>query len=218
MSKDVVVIGAGGHAGVVVDTLLRMGRTVRAISDPDPAKHGKQLFDIDVVGDDQSVREYATDSVLLALGVGIGAGDLRKGLALRQTLFERFVSDGYQFDVVMSPAAIVARNVHCASGAQVMAGAVLQTGVEVGENCIINTRATIDHDCIVGAHTHVAPGAILGGGVKLGRAVHVGIGAVVAPNVEIGDGAIIAAGAVVVGNVSAHVTVYGVPAKEKNDL
>ena len=59
---------------------------------------------------------------------------------------------------------------------------------------------------------------VLGGGVTVGEAVHISIGATIAPNVTIGEGAVIAAGAVVTRDVSPKLTVYGIPAREKDDI
>jgi sugar O-acyltransferase (sialic acid O-acetyltransferase NeuD family) len=218
MSSTVVVLGAGSHGAVVVDALQRMGLTVSAITDIDVLNHGASILGIPVIGDDEEVLKLNSATVSLILGVGIGTGDLREGLALRRAIYDRFVRAGYEFGKLIHPSAIVGANVGIASGAQIMAGVVIQTGARVGENCIINTRASVDHDCHIGAHSHIAPGAILGGGIEVGEAVHVSIGAMIAPNIKIGDGAVIAAGAIVIEDVPPHVTVYGLPAKEKNDL
>jgi serine acetyltransferase len=62
----------------------------------------------------------------------------------------------------------------------------------------------------------VNPGANLAGGVKLGKRVMIGTGAQVLQYRTVGDDAIIGAGAVVTKDVSAGVTVVGVPAKAVN--
>jgi hypothetical protein len=53
----------------------------------------------------------------------------------------------------------------------------------------------VEHDCIVGDHAHVAPAAVLCGGVSIGESVHVGAGAIVLVGVKLGAGAVVAAGA-----------------------
>ena len=216
MTLPVIVIGAGGHGSVVLDTLMYMGATVQGVTDVNASSNPQaNILGVPIIGNDDEVLKLAPATVSLVLGVGIGAGDLRQGLAIRREIFERFIKAGYRFSELIHPSAIVAGNVHLDAGVEIMAGAVVQTGTKIGANCIINTRATVDHDCHIGAHCHIAPGTVLGGGVVVGEAAHIGIGAVVVPNINIGDGAVIAAGAVVTQDVPPHVTVYGVPAKEK---
>jgi acetyltransferase-like isoleucine patch superfamily enzyme len=82
-----------------------------------------------------------------------------------------------------------------------------------GIHCVINHGAIIDHDCRVGDFSHVAPGVILGGGVKVGRGVLVGAGAVILPGMVVGDYAVIGAGSVVVGNIDSSAVVAGNPAR-----
>jgi UDP-perosamine 4-acetyltransferase len=218
MSLPVLDLGAGGHGSVVVDALQRMGLTVSAITDIDVLSHGATILGVPVIGDDEEILKLNASAVSLILGVGIGAGDLHKGLALRRAIYDHFVGAGYEFGKLTHPSATVGANVEMASGAQIMAGVILQTGTQIGANCIINTGASLDHDCQIGAHSHIAPGATLGGGIKVGEAAQVSIGATIAPNIKIGDGAVIAAGAVVIEDVPPQVTVYGIPAKEKNDI
>jgi sugar O-acyltransferase (sialic acid O-acetyltransferase NeuD family) len=218
MSKSVIVIGAGGHGAVVLDALLQAGVAVQGLTDIASSNHGAYIQNIQIMGDDSEVLKLDPSIFLLFLGVGIGGGDLREGLELRRRIFEQFKNAGFEFGKLIHSSAIVSQNVDISSGAQVMAGAVLQVGVHVGENTIINTRASVDHDCHIGANCHVSPGVILGGGVVIGDSVHVSIGAVVAPNIKIGNDAVIAAGAVIIKDVPSQATVYGIPAKEKNDL
>lgn len=215
MSQSVIVIGAGGHGAVVVDALLHTGAPLLAVTDANAVNHGTNILGVPVIGNDDEVLKLDPDTVFLVLGVGIGAGDLRQGLAVRRRIYDRFIKGGYQFSELIHPSAVIGANVSLAAGVEIMAGAVVQTGTKIDANCIINTRAVLDHDCRVGAHSHIAPGAVLGGGVVVGEAVHIGIGAVVVQNINIGDGAVIAAGAVVTKDVPPHVNVYGVPAKEK---
>jgi len=65
----------------------------------------------------------------------------------------------------------------------------------------------------LGEGVHIAPGAILCGGVRIAARAMVGAGAVIAPNIQVGEGAIIGAGASVLQKVDAFSRVAGVPAR-----
>lgn len=208
MSEPVLVIGAGGHAKVLVEALLAEGALMAGVVDADATLLGHSVLGVPVIGDDRVIEDFPCDAVRLVNGIGsIGVP------VLRRTIFERFSGRGYRFAVVVHPSAVIASDVELPDGVQVMAGAVLQPGCRIGSNVIINTRASVDHDCTVGDHTHIAPGVTLSGGVTIGAGCHVGTGATVIQGVRIGDGSVIGAGAVVTKDVAAGMTVVGVPAK-----
>lgn len=209
MSLPVIVLGAGGHAKVLIDALQRAGVEIAGATDADPGKCGKSLLGVTVFGGDDVLGRYLPDSVRLVNGLGSVRVD-----GARRRLFERFKDQGYQFAAVVHPSAIVAPDVVLAEGAQVMAGAVVQTGSRIGKNAIINTRAAVDHDCRIGEHAHIAPGATLSGAVEVGDGAHVGTGASIIQGIRIGRDCLVAAGAVVVGDVRDGAKVAGVPAKE----
>ncbi len=199
-----VVIGAGGHAKVVMDALLRaFGDQVEAVfADDNPALAGSLLLERAV---------QVPIPVRLAPGdrVHVAIGDNR----VRQRLAERLAAGSANLLRIVHPDASVSRFAEIDEGVFIAARAVVGPGSQVAAGTIVNHGAVVDHDCRVGAFSHVAPTATLGGGVRVGCRVLVGSGAVVRPGVVIGDDAVIGAGAVVVADVAAGVQVVGVPAR-----
>lgn len=205
----VVVLGAGGHAKVLIDALLLLGVEVIGATDPDPALAGKAILGVPVIGGDEMLARHKPGTVQLVNGLG----GVRPHPARRQ-LFQRFKALGYAFTSVVHPAAVVARDVALGEGVQIMAGVIVQAGSRVGRDAIINTRASIDHDCLLGEHVHIAPGVVLSGGVAVGDDTHVGTSATVIQNVRIGRGCLIAAGATVIRDIPDGMAVAGIPARE----
>ncbi len=208
MSLPIIVLGAGGHARVLIDALRGHAAVIQGIAEADRSRHGQTLLGIPIIGDEE-VLAFARDSVRLVNGVGTV-----RVSQLRRQLYDSFRSKGYRFAVVVHASAVVAPDVMLAEGAQIMAGVVLQTGCRIGENAIINTRVAVDHDCVIGKHVHVSPGATLCGNVTVGEGSHIGAGATVIQGIRIGCNSMVAAGAVVIRNIADNVTVVGVPAKE----
>ncbi len=66
---------------------------------------------------------------------------------------------------------------------------------------------------IVADHAHIAPGAHLGGDVRIGEGAFVGIGATVMPQRSIGAWSIVGAGALVHRDIPDRATAIGVPAR-----
>ena len=204
-----LILGAGGHARVLIDALQTRGDAVlEGVFDPNPNLWGGRLMDVPVRGGDAAVFDYAPERVSLVNALGS-----TRDTGPRRELFERFKGRGYAFLSVIHPDARLARNVTLAEGVQVLAGVIINTHVTLGANTIVNTGAIIEHDCRLGAHVHVAPGVKMAGGVEVGQGVHIGIGATLVQNLTLGDGCVIGAGAVVLESVHAHTLVVGVPAK-----
>jgi len=207
--KPVLVLGAGGHAAVVIDTLRAQGMDIVGALDADEKLHGSENLEITVLGGDHLLSDWPPVDADLANGLG-GANDVRP----RTTIFVKHRDKGYRFASLLHPSAVIGAGCSLGEGVQIMAGAVLQPRSGLGENVIINTGASVDHDCVIGAHAHVAPGATLGGGVSVGTGALIGIGASILPGVKIGARAIVAAGATVIADVPDDATVVGTPAGE----
>lgn len=204
--KPVILLGAGGHAKVLLEILRIQSIKIIGVTDPIASSFTSE---VDVLGSDEVICEYDPDNVFLVNGVG-SVGDN----SLRKKLFQKFKAKGYRYLTLIHPSAIVATDVFLSEGVQVMAGAIIQPGCSIKENTIVNTRASVDHDCLIGAHGHIAPGVTLSGNVTVGDDVHIGTGASVINNVRIGANSIVGAGAVVIRNVREGAKVMGVPATE----
>ena len=61
----VIVLGAGGHAKVVINALLESGYRVLGITDPDPKTHGEIKLGVTVLGGDDHITEHPADTVRL---------------------------------------------------------------------------------------------------------------------------------------------------------
>ena len=208
MRKPWVVLGGGGHAKVVIDTLLAGQHQVVGFTSPETEVD--LILGVERVGGDDALSRYAAGEIVLANGLGsVGSSDRRR------ELFLRFSGQDYSFPPIVHPSAVVASSVSLGSGVQVLAGAVVQPGCRICENVILNTRSSLDHDCTVGAHAHVAPGATLSGGIRVGEGAHIGTGASVIQGVTVGERSVVGAGAAVIRDVPAGRTVVGVPADER---
>ena len=192
MSDPFVILGAGGHARVVLDVLHRLGRPVLGVLVPDQPV-GTDWHGVPVLGADAWLEQPQAQACQFAVGVGMVPGRRSR----RQALIERLKALQLRTPALVHPAAVVSAAAEVAAAVQVMAGAVVQPGVRLGVGALLNTGARVDHDCVVGEGAHLAPGAVLCGDVQIGAWAFVGAGAVVLPGVTVGEGAVVAAGAVV---------------------
>ena len=198
------VIGAGGHAKVVIATAEACGFADIEIVDDAAERYPHGVLGRPVRGGVAGVLADPTATAVLAIGNNETRRKLATGALCR-------------FAVLIHPSAVVHKSVRLGAGTVVFAGVVLQPDTRIGAHCIVNTSASIDHDCVLGDYVHVAPGTRLAGNVTLDAGVFLGIGAVCVPGVRIGAWTTVGAGAAVVGDLAAGVVAIGVPAKARVD-
>lgn len=205
-----VILGGGGHAKVVIEALRAAGSAEpAAIVDPDPARAGREIFGVPVVGGDGELPALLAAGVRLAVA---GMGGVRDNEPRRRVM-ENARAAGFSLAGVIHPSAIISPSARVDVSVQVLAGAVIGPDASVEEGAVINTRAVVEHDCRIGEWVHVATGAILAGAVVVSPLAHIGAGAAIRQKIFIGRSAVVGAGAVVVKDVpDGHVEV-GVPAR-----
>jgi sugar O-acyltransferase (sialic acid O-acetyltransferase NeuD family) len=204
----VLILGAGGHAQVVADILLRArdaGQPVTPIGylDDNASLHGKVFLDLPVLGHIMALDRVPHDAIIIA----VGNNQIRKRLA------DEFSAAGETFAGAHHPAATIAPDVLIGPGAMICAGVVINTGSAIGAHVILNTGCTVDHHNDIESYAHIAPGVHTGGEVIIAEGALIGIGATIAPRTSVGAWATVGAGAVVTKPVPPGVTVVGVPAR-----
>ncbi len=197
------VLGAGGHARVVVSTLRDAGFPIAGVLDDDRRNHGKSFLGVEVRGPFGLLAELKHPRAV----VGVGSNEARRDADRRFSEVE--------WVRLVHPTATVDPTVEIGPGTVVFAGVVIQVGTVLGRHCIVNTAASIDHDCVVGDFVHVAPGSHLAGGVRLGTGVFMGTGSAAIPYVRVGAWTTVGAGGIVVKDIAAGLTAVGVPARPK---
>ena len=205
-SNEVVIIGGGGHAKVVVDVLRQSSRMCPRVCVAKRGEDGKSVLGVPVICD-ETIFEHLLRTGINKAFVAVGSN------RLRVRLIETTRDAGFDMISVVSHRAYVADGSRVGSGALIMPGAVVGADAVLGDGVIVNTGASVDHDNQIDDGCHIAPGATLAGCVQLESEVFVGAGATIIPNIKIGHGSVIGAGAVVVKDIPANAVAYGNPAR-----
>ena len=195
---SILIYGAGGHAKTIMDMVLKLGTfSIVGILDDNHSLIGTRVLNIPVLGTRVLLAELTRQDVKLAAnGVG-GILDIN----VRIRIFELLESSGFTFPVLAHPRATIEPSARIEAGAQVFANAYIGSEAVLGSNCMVNTNAVVSHDCEIGAYTHIAPGALLAGHVRVGERTLVGMGVTTAIGVKIGTGVRIGNGANVLADV-----------------
>lgn len=205
MSARTALLGAGGHAAVVIEAMRAAGLTPAFILDRDPDLWGGEVLGVPVLGGDDRLAASEASHFVVTLGA-VGPG------AERERLFEYAIAAGLAPLTVVHADASISSSARLGAGTVVLAGAVVCARAEIGRNVIVNTRAVVEHDCRIGDHAHIATGACLCGQVSVGDRAFVGAGVTVRQGIRVGADALIALGAAVIADVPPGKSVMGVPA------
>jgi UDP-perosamine 4-acetyltransferase len=204
VSEPIVILGAGGHAKVVIELIRAQGGVIAGLTDSNPTP--RSVLGVPVVGDDLALPRLMADGVRYAF-VAIGDNQARAAAAQAATGL------GLVLVNAISPNARVSESARLGSGVAVMAGAVINAEAFIDDLAIVNSGAIVDHDCRLERGCHVGPGAVLAGGVRVGAGALIGTGASVTPGRSIGAGAVVGAGACVADDLEPDVVAVGVPAR-----
>lgn len=205
---EIVVIGGGGHAKVVI-SILRRAERFHILGYFDRRDNGL-ILGTEYMGDDEQLASIVKVRNKVCALIAVGQVGLGKQ---RQALFSRLSPLGLLFPNVVSPNSIVNQEVLLGAGVVVMDGAVVNCGAVIGDGVIINTNCTVEHDVHIGDWVHVAPGATISGGVTIGRCSMIGAGAVIIEGRNIAADCIVGAGTIVLDDIVESGTYVGCPAR-----
>ena len=206
MTKQLVILGAGGHGKVVADCALATKQFDSVMFLDSRYPDVEEVMGQAVIGDTEDLARHISDDKHFFVAVGHNQA--------RQRLTEALLQLNANLATLIHPSAVVSDFSEIGIGTLVCANAVINPATQIGKGCIINTSASVDHDCIIGDYVHIAPGTRLAGTVTVGDRTFIGIGSAVIPNVSIGEDCIVGAGSTLLNDLSAQTTAVGTPARK----
>lgn len=202
--KDLVIVGAGGHAREMHQCVLavnRMSPTWNFLGFIDDFPVSSEMAGCPILGPGNWLRGRDC-SVLVAIGTP----------AIRRRVILELLAYGVsEFATLVHPSAQLGDSVRLGAGCMVSAGAILTADIVVGQHAIINTGAVVSHDCRIGDFCTIAPMSCLCGAVHLGDGAELGAGVTITPGVEVGAWSMVGAGTTLVRDVAQNETVVGAP-------
>lgn len=207
--KEIIIIGAGGHAKVIIDIILQRKKffndklVVKGILDDIFCEYEeKKIFGIPIIGKIDKILELPNNTYYI---IAIGNNSIRK------KIFQKY--NGREYATLIHPKAVIAEEVTIGEGTVIMAGAIVNSHTRIGKHCILNTGSIVEHDNFIEDYVHISPGAVLCGGISVEEGTWIGANVVITHGMKIGKEVIIGAGAVVIKNIDNKNIVAGNPAK-----
>lgn len=215
MPEDLILLGSGGHAKVIIDIIEQVNLqnkpepsfNLRGLIDNNPDLKEQQVLGYKILGSDALLSQLIFKYPALKAVIAVGNIEIRYKLAklLDEVKIKSITLEHPSFQRAI--------NTTIKEGTVVMANTAINTESIVGKHCIINTGATIDHDNIICDFSNISPGCHLGGNVRIGSKTMLGIGVNVLPGISIGKNTIIGAGSTVIKDIPDNVMAFGTPAK-----
>lgn len=205
--KDLVIVGAGGHARIVLNIFLKNNEyNIIEIIDTYKKYENEKINGIEIKKVD-TIKKYLETKkekyIFLAIGDNIK----------RKTIYQDLKSYNFKFANCIHSSALIETNVNIGENTFIGAGSILGADVEIKDNVIINNGVIICHETVVGKHSHIAPGTNIAGRVSIGEKTFVGIGSDIVDKLKIGNNVTIGAGSVVLNDIDNNKKVAGVPAR-----
>lgn len=205
--QELFIIGSGGHARVVLDIARAAeGFLVLGFFD-DNRKKGLLIDGVAVLGNTSQIAAHLELHPRAGFVVAVGDNYARSRIVAKvENLYP-----AVRWQPLVDPSANISPGASIGEGAMVLPGAVCNTGVKIGRHVILNNSSSIAHDSVFEDCSSTGPGAVTGGGVRVGAMSHIGIGAAISHGVAIGAHSVIGAGSVVIKHCPDQVVMFGVP-------
>lgn len=207
MKEKIVLIGLGGHAKSVIDSIEAAGKyEVAGYTDIENRADYKGYH---FIGTDRDLHGIYSDGIHNAC---ISVGYMGRN-NLRDKLYQMVKETGFNLPVITDPSAVVSSSAEIGEGTFIGKGCIVNAESRIGKMCIINTGALVEHENIIGDFTHIAVKTVLCGGIYIGGHCFIGANSTVIQGVKIGKNTITGAGTVVINDLPERCTAVGVPAK-----
>lgn len=208
--QPLLLIGSGGLAREVLAALRSAPPPrpwqVLGVLDDAPARHGRTVDGVPVLGPVELVADHPDAAVVLCTASTRDQGS-------RHRLAARLGLEPQRYATVVHPAASLAPGTEVGAGSVLLAGVVVTAPQRIGAHVVAMPQVLLTHDDAIGDHVTLAGRVCLSGGVRVGEGAYVGAGALIREGLSIGAWSLVGIGSVVLGDVPDHEVWVGNPAR-----
>lgn len=200
MKKKLILIGAGGFAKSIIDSIDKDKFDLKGFIDT--YKTGEHR-DINILSNS---LEKISEAKRYSYFIAIGNPDVR-------SLFMHQLKE-MDLDVanIIDSTSIIAKDAILGNGIYIGKMSIINPDTKLGDGVVVNTRSLVEHGCEVGYCSNISTNVVMNGDVVIGSRSFIGSCAVINGQLTVGNDSIIGSGSVVIRNVRSNVVVAGTPA------
>jgi sugar O-acyltransferase (sialic acid O-acetyltransferase NeuD family) len=212
MGKEkLVIIGAGGLGREIVFLLSDInGRNncfdISGFIDDTPGLQDKIINGVPVLGNSSWLLNY-NENINVVIAVGSSQA--------RKNIYERFSNKkNICFPNIIADNSKCSDTVVIGKGCIIGYNSTLLANITLGDFVLLNHYCAIGHDVCIGDFVTLYGNVSVSGNVTIDSCAEIGAGVRIMQKKSIGENSKVGIGSVVVNNVPADCTVFGVPAKK----
>lgn len=203
--EEIILLGIGGHAHSVVDSIEK-GNMYKIAGFLDVKEKCDAFYrEYSVIGTDEKLESLYQKGIRKAF---VTVGYLGEG-RVRNFLYGKLQEIGYEIPNIIDDTAILASDIKLGKGVYIGKKAVVNSNAVIEDMCIINTGVIIEHGCKIGKYTHVAVGATVCGEVTVGEQSLIGANSTIIQGISVGSECVVGAGTVITKSMQDKMVRYG---------
>lgn len=174
--KKIVIVGAGGHCKVVIDTIEEINKienTYEILGILDDNKEIKNVLNYTILGEIESLKNFDKKVVY---HIAIGNNEVREKV-YKNNKSREFIS-------IKHPSGVISKYAIIESGSFVGAGAIVSSEAHIGLGTIVNTGSIIEHETIIGEFSHLSYRVLIGANSKIKSKTFIDMGKIINRNTD----------------------------------
>jgi sugar O-acyltransferase (sialic acid O-acetyltransferase NeuD family) len=201
-SRQLVVIGAGGHASNIVNVAASLNYSIFGFIDSDKAS--QTLFGRPILSDLKEIVALENYDFCLALGDNYQ----------REKYFLKILKmyPNIMFPTLIHSTASIGPYTKIGAGTVIMPNTTISTNVSIGSFCLLNNQSCVGHNSILYDFSSLGPAATLSGNVSVGLRSAIALGAKVREKVRVGNDVVLGPNSFLNHNLPNNVLAFGSPA------
>lgn len=207
MSKDLIIIGAGGDGRVAAQIVEDIGDEWNLLGylDDDPEKQSIEINGFPVLGKIPDATKYHNCYFVILLGNP-------QNRFIKKRYVSKLGIDLENYATLIHPSATISKYIKIGRGSVILPGATISPNVEIGNHVYIG-KAHVSQGTKIGDYVLMVNLAAIGGKVTMEEGCYIGQNSAIREGVTIGKWSLVGMGSVVVSDVPAYHVVVGNPAK-----
>jgi sugar O-acyltransferase (sialic acid O-acetyltransferase NeuD family) len=208
MKNPVLIIGAKGLGAVALEIFKSNDVVVYGMLDEDEKTHGTEIDFVGVLGapDDDGFLKLIGQKCESFVAIEDNS-EREKYIKLLKDRRKVIPTNAIHNNVKLGT------TIEIGHGNLLNSGCTVNTQSKIGSFNVIQSGTIIEHGVKISDYCYIGAGSIIGAGAQIANEVQIGAGCIISPGIKIGKGAKVVSGSLVVKNVDAEDTVFGVPAK-----